>query len=81
MLVNPGTARAETNVREAEAAARAIELQIDVFNATTPMEINVTFATRAREPSDALFVSLDPFFTVRRVQLANMAASLMLPTS
>jgi putative ABC transport system substrate-binding protein len=82
VLVNPANpARAEMNMREAEAAGRAIGLQVHVFNASTPTEINVAFATLAREPSDALFVSPDPFFTVRRVQLANMAARLVLPTS
>ena len=82
VLVNPANpARAETNVREAEAAGRAIGLQIDVFNAGTAQEINAAFAALARERPDALFVSPDPFFNVRRVQLANMASRLSLPTS
>jgi len=80
VLVNPANpARTETNVREAEAAGRAIGLQVHIFNASTPTEINVAFATLAREPSDALFVSPDPFFTVRRVQLANMARAWCCP--
>ena len=82
VLVNPANpARAETNVREAEAAGRAIGLQIDVVNAETAQEINAAFAALARERPDALFVSPDPFFNVRRVQLANMASRLSLPTS
>ena len=52
-----------------EAAARTIGLQIQVLNASTSREIDVAFATFGRERPDALFVSPDPFFISRRVQL------------
>ena len=74
-------ARAESQVREAEAAGRALGLQIQIFNASTGREINAAFATLARERPDALFVSPDPFFIVRRVQLATLAARHAIPTS
>ena len=75
VLVNPANpARTDANVREAESVARAMGLQVQILNASTAQEINAAFATLVREPPDALFVSPDPFFTVRRVQLANMAA-------
>ena len=54
-----------------EAAARAMGLQIQVLNASTSREINTAFATLVRERPDALFVGTDPFFTSRRVQLAQ----------
>ena len=41
------------------------------FNASTSREIDAAFATFARERPDALFVSGDPFFTSRRVQLVH----------
>ena len=56
-------------------------LQIQIFNAGTSREINAAFATLARERPDALFVSPDPFFNARRVQLATLAARHAIPTS
>ena len=56
-------------------------LQIQVFNVGTSGEIDAAFATLARERPDALFVSPDPFFTVRRVQLATLAARHAIPSS
>ena len=46
-----------------QAAARAMGLQIQVLNASTSREIDVAFATLARERPDALFVATDPFFS------------------
>ena len=75
VLVNPAFAlNAETTMRDVEPAARALGLQIQVLNASTIREIDAAFATFARERPDALFVSIDPFFTARRVQLAHLAA-------
>ena len=62
VLVNPANA-VPGDLREVEAAARAMGLQIQVLNADTSREINAAFATVAREKSDALFVAADPFFT------------------
>ena len=64
VLVNPANATTtETTLRDVEAAARAIGLQIQVLNASTSREIDAAFATFARERPDALFVGGDPFFT------------------
>ena len=72
VLVNPtNAANAETTLRDVEAAARAIGLQIQVLNASTSREIDAAFATFVRERPDALFVGGDPFFTSRRVQLVH----------
>jgi putative tryptophan/tyrosine transport system substrate-binding protein len=80
MLVNPANADlAETASREAESAARAIGLQIQVFNASTSSEINAAFARFARERPDAIFVGLDPFFNSRRAQLVNLTSRHALP--
>ena len=64
---------AETTLRDVEAAARAMGLQIQIFNAGTSREIDAAFATLVRERPDALFVGGDPFFSSRRVQLVNLA--------
>jgi putative ABC transport system substrate-binding protein len=82
VFVNPANpARAELHAKEAETAGRAMGLQIQVFNAGTSGEIDAAFAAFARDPPDALFVSPDPFFTVRRVQLATLAARHSIPSS
>ena len=70
---------AETTLRDVEAAARAMGLQIQVFNASTSREIDAAFATFVRERPDALFVGGDPFFTSRRVQLAHLATRHAIP--
>jgi putative tryptophan/tyrosine transport system substrate-binding protein len=82
VLVNQANvASTETTVRDVEAVARATGLQIQVLRASTSREIDVAFATLARERSDALFVGNDPFFTSRRVQLAILAAHHSIPST
>ena len=81
-LVNPANPeRAESQVQQAESAARAMGLQIQIFKAATSHEINAAFATFGRKRPDALFVSADPYWLVRRVQLATLAARHAIPTS
>ena len=80
VLVNPANAATtETTLRDVEAAARAMGLQIQVLNASTNREIDAAFATLARERPDALFVGGDAFFTIRRVQLAQLATLHKIP--
>jgi putative tryptophan/tyrosine transport system substrate-binding protein len=75
VFVNPANAAfAETTLKDMEPAARAMGLQIQILNASTSREIDAAFATLVRHRPDALFVANDPFFTSRRVQLANAAA-------
>jgi putative ABC transport system substrate-binding protein len=82
VLVNPTDAiRTESNVRDVEAAARALGLQIHVLNASTIGDIDAAFATLVRERADALFVVPDAFFASRRVQLATLAARHALPVA
>jgi ABC-type uncharacterized transport system substrate-binding protein len=82
VLVNPANAmNAETTLRDAEVAARAIGLQIKVLNASTSREINAAFATFVRERPDALFVGGDGFFVSRRVQLVNLASRHAIPAT
>jgi putative tryptophan/tyrosine transport system substrate-binding protein len=82
VLVNPtSAANAATTLRDVEAAARAMGLQIHFLNASTSGEIDAAFATFARERLDALFVSPDPFFRSRRVHLALSAMRHAVPTT
>jgi putative ABC transport system substrate-binding protein len=82
VLVNPANAaQTETLLRDVEAAARAIGLQIQVLNASTSREIDAAFATFVRERPDALFVGGDPFFNSRRVQLVHLATLHKVPAT
>jgi putative ABC transport system substrate-binding protein len=82
VLVNPAYAvRTEATVRDVQAAARAIGLQIQLLNASTSHEINAAFATFVRNRPDALFVGTDPFFSSRRSQLVNLASRHAVPAT
>jgi putative ABC transport system substrate-binding protein len=82
VLVNPTDGPiAETTLRDAQEAARAMGMQIHVLNATTIGEIDAAFATLAREHSDALFVSGGGFLSSRRVQIATFAARDRIPAA
>jgi putative ABC transport system substrate-binding protein len=80
VLVNAAdVAITETQVQEVQAAARAIGLQVQVFNADTSAEIDAAFESIGRERPDAIFVGVTPFLNGRRVQLAQLAAFHRLP--
>jgi putative ABC transport system substrate-binding protein len=82
VLVNPANpSTTETTLRDVEAAAPSMGLQIQVLKASTRDEIDAAFATLARERSDILFIGGDPFFTSRRVQLAVLAAHYSIPST
>jgi len=81
MLVNPTGPNSESTLRDAQSAARAIGLEIQVLNASTSREINMAFATFIQERPDALFIDIDPFFTSRRIQLVHLASHHRMPTT
>jgi putative ABC transport system substrate-binding protein len=82
VLVDPGSpTNTEATLRDVEAAARTIGLQIRVLNAGTSGEIDTTFADFARERPDALFVATSAFFNDRRLQLALEAMLHKIPAT
>jgi putative ABC transport system substrate-binding protein len=81
VLVNPTNPNAKSILRDVEAAARAMGLQIQVLNASTSREIDAAFATLVRERHDALFVSPDGFFHSRRVQITTLTARHAVPAT
>jgi putative ABC transport system substrate-binding protein len=74
-------ARARLQVAQLKEAAQAMSVQIRIFETGTSQAINTAFAKIADERPDALFVSADPFFPTRRVQLATLAAHHAIPSS
>jgi putative ABC transport system substrate-binding protein len=82
VLVNPADGPlTESTLRDGQAAARAMGLQIQVLNANTTREKSTPFETMTRERPDALFVATSPFFIGRRIQLVQLAAFHRLPAT
>jgi ABC-type uncharacterized transport system substrate-binding protein len=82
VLVNPtNAATAEPTVRDVIVAGRALNLDIQVFKASTSREIDSAFAAFSNWRADALFVGPDPLFNTERAQLVTLAARHALPTS
>jgi putative ABC transport system substrate-binding protein len=74
VLLDPAESTiAAANLRDVEAAAAAMRLEIRILNATTSAEIDAAFPVIASERLEALFISSGPFFSDRRVQLAHLA--------
>jgi putative tryptophan/tyrosine transport system substrate-binding protein len=82
VLLNPayGT-QTETQMKDVSAAARAVGLQIQVFNADTIAEIDAAFETMGHSRPDAVFVSASAFLNGRRFQLTQLAAFHRLPAT
>jgi len=80
VLVNPAdTANTASILRDVEAAARAIGLQVQVLNASTSREINAAFEDVGRDRPDAVYVGSNTFLTARRIQVVQLAAFHRLP--
>jgi putative ABC transport system substrate-binding protein len=80
--LNPANATAaEPTLRDVQAAAPNMGLQIQVLDASTIGEIDAAFATLARERPDALFVAADAFFVSQRVQFATLMARNRIPAA
>jgi putative ABC transport system substrate-binding protein len=54
-------------------------LEIQMLRVSTSREIDMAFATFAREPPDALFIGADGFLNSRHVQFVQQAAHHRLP--
>ena len=81
MLVNPNFPPASAELRDVQAAARTIGLQIDVVTASTSREIDVAFASFVGKRPDALFVGGDPFLLGQRDQIVSLVAHHVVPAT
>ena len=79
LLRNPANPAITQQVREAEAAARTLGLQLQTLAARSPQEIDSALATMSRERAGALVVLTDSMFTNQRRQIAELAAERRLP--
>ena len=78
LLVNPAEAtNTEATLKDMEAAAPVMGIEIKRLNASSSREINAAFATLVQERPDAIFVGVDAFYTsaARPVSAAGDAPS------
>ena len=80
MLTNPRDPNIALETDAVRAASKILDLQVHFVNAGTERELEVAFSRIAQEGSDALLVSLDPFFVRWREQLVGLAARHAIPT-
>jgi putative tryptophan/tyrosine transport system substrate-binding protein len=76
MLVNPLGPDASPEIRDVQAAAQANGLQLKMYNASTPGELDAAFASLAQQRPDVLLVGGDPFFTNQREEIVARIAQL-----
>jgi putative ABC transport system substrate-binding protein len=79
VLFNPAGSATESRLSDVQSAARAMGMQIAVFNAGTSGEIDMAFAAAVRERAEALLLVPDPVFNGRRIQLVHLASRHALP--
>jgi putative ABC transport system substrate-binding protein len=80
ILVNPRNPNAETEARDAQAAAQQSGRELRVLTASNEGEIDAAFATLAQQAGAALTIGTDTFFYSRPDQLVGRAAQHAIPT-
>ena len=80
LLWNPDNPGSAAQLREAEAAARALGVRLQTLEARVPQEIDSAFAAMTRERAGALLILLDAVFGSQQRQIAELAAQRRLPS-
>jgi putative ABC transport system substrate-binding protein len=80
LLINPtNPVLAETELRNVEAAARTLGVQLHLVRASTEQDIDTVFGTLAQVRVGGLLIGPDPFFNTRYQQLARLSVSHAVP--
>jgi ABC-type uncharacterized transport system substrate-binding protein len=79
LLVNPLSPDTGPEIASVQLGAQALGLQLAMFNASTPNEIETAFIALADRRPDALLVGTDPFLLNRRDDIVARTASLKIP--
>src|SRR5262249_25913303 len=80
LLLNPAQAAAESQKRNAQAAARALGQQILIVGASSERDFDMAFTTLAQQRAGALLIAGSALFTGQRDRLVSLAARYALPT-
>jgi putative ABC transport system substrate-binding protein len=73
-LLNPSDQMSEIESKGALAAARALGIQLRVFNASSENELDAAFAAVAKLSASALVVSGEPFFDSQRERIVALSS-------
>ena len=79
-LLDPGYSQSASQLSDVREAARTLNLQVDILQASTDREIEAAFEKVAPQSIQALAVAADPFFDTRREKLVALAAHHAVPT-
>ena len=79
LLVNPNNPNTPSNIRDAQEAARAKGVQLQVVTAATEPEIEAAFTSLVRLQAGTLIVAGDGLFSVQREQLVALASRHAVP--
>jgi putative ABC transport system substrate-binding protein len=80
VLINPTNPAAESRSKDLQMAARTLDRDIHIVNASNEGDLEAAFATLTQKPAGALLVSTDSFFTSQRDRLVALATQYALPT-
>jgi putative ABC transport system substrate-binding protein len=78
-LVNANSAAAQPLVPEMQAAAKALNVKLDIVDAASRAKLDKAFAEIGAGKARALIVTNDPFFFLNRAELVQFAAGKRLP--
>jgi putative ABC transport system substrate-binding protein len=78
-LLNPTSPSAETQLRDVQAAARTMGLQLHVLHASTERDFDTVFANLVQLRAGGLVIGPDAFFNSRSGQLAALAVRHAVP--
>jgi len=81
ILSNPANAYHQLAIKEVNAAARSLGVQLQLLEARGPNEFDGAFAAMAKERVGALLVVSDTIFNNHRERLADLAARSRLPAA
>jgi putative tryptophan/tyrosine transport system substrate-binding protein len=80
VLLNPANPNTEAQLRDLQAAAGTLGLQLHVLHASVEHDFDTIFASLAQRVARALVIIDDPFFLNRIKQLAALTLRHALPT-
>jgi putative tryptophan/tyrosine transport system substrate-binding protein len=79
MLINPTSAAAELQIRDAQAAARALGQQLHILHAESERDFDTAFATLAQKRASALVIAGNALFFGHLNRLVELAARHAMP--
>jgi putative ABC transport system substrate-binding protein len=79
VMLNPDNPNSARGLKDAEAAAKALKLTVQVLEARDPGKIEEAFAAMTKERAGALLVLPDPMLFAQRQRIVGLAAKSRVP--